>query len=147
MSFHDEWASLKAEAAASRQENASMALASANGAGGGADDGKKLHVTPSVLKKRAENAMTVQRDFAAADNTAMRELKSARRGLDGFESATGIDVFTERWRGQMNYLMGVLEHQVAGQLRGAAQSFKSEDLAQAAKQKPDEGDDKGDSKK
>ncbi|MER7398465.1 hypothetical protein ABT381_23495 [Streptomyces sp. NPDC000151] len=142
MSFHDEWASLKAEAAASRQENARMSLASANGGGGGADDGKKLHVTPSVLKERAKNAMTVRHDFATADDAAMKEIKSARKGLDGFESATGIDAFTERWKSQMDYLMGVLEHQVAGQLRGAAQSFKSQDLAQAAKQKPDEGDSK-----
>ncbi|MEV0600664.1 hypothetical protein AB0I82_15405 [Streptomyces sp. NPDC050315] len=146
MSFHDEWASLKAEAAASRQENARMSLASANG-GGGADDGKKLHVTPSVLTKRAENAMTVRHDFATADDAAMKEIKSARRGLDGFESATGIDAFTERWQGQMDYLKGVLAHGVAGQLRSAAQSFKSQDLAQAAKQKPDEGGGKGDSKK
>ncbi|GAA0459590.1 hypothetical protein [Streptomyces olivaceiscleroticus] len=144
MSFQDEWASLKAEAAASRQENARMSLAGA-GAKNGGGDGTNLQVTPSVLKERAKNAMTVRHDFATADDMAMSELKAARKGLDGFESVTGIDTFTERWQSQMNYLKGVLEHGVAGQLRSAAQSFKSEDLAQAAKQKPDEGT--GDKKK
>lgn len=143
MSFQDEWASLKAEAAASRQDSARVTLASAEDEGGGKDgDGKKLRVTPGILRERAGKADTVRHDFATADDTAMSELRSAKKGLDGFDSAAAIDTFTERWQSQMNYLKGVLEHGVAGQLRTAAQSFKSEDLAQAAKNKPKVGDKK-----
>ncbi|MFI9027296.1 hypothetical protein [Streptomyces sp. NPDC053560] len=142
MSFKDEWASLKAEAAASRQDNARMTLAGTKGDGGGkGGDGKKLHVTPSVLRNRAEEALTVRHDFATADDAAMSELKSAKKGLDGFESAAGIDAFTERWQSQMDYVKGLLQHGVAGGLRDAAHAFKSQDLAQAAKHKPKEGTD------
>lgn len=125
MSFEDEWAQIRAEAA--RERGAETRLNQASGAKGG----KKLQVTASVLESRAKHADAVRGNFTKADDAATKETAQIKSGLKGFSSASGLDAFQERWRNQVSYLESLLEHGVAGALRSAARQFGAEDRAQS----------------
>ncbi|GAB2619684.1 hypothetical protein GCM10027168_59790 [Streptomyces capparidis] len=123
MSFEQEWARIRDEAA---RERIGTRLNQAGGGGGG----ERLKVTAGVLTKRAEHADRVRANLAKADDAAMKETEQVPDGLKGFASAAAFDTFRTRWQGQMSHLLSVLEEGVAGALRAAATDFTAEDAAQ-----------------
>lgn len=131
MSFDEEWSRLVARA--TREREVRTRLDGHGGGGGGGDSGKKLHVTPAELTKRAGRTDTIRGDFAKADNAAMRETGQVAAGLKGFRSAGAFATFQERWEAQVKHLQGLLEDGVAKPLRAAAGELQREDGDQAGK--------------
>ncbi|WP_223732605.1 type VII secretion target [Streptomyces purpurogeneiscleroticus] len=130
MSFEQEWAALKATATANQHTRMRLNSAPASAGGGG---GQRLHVTPSVLRHRAEKADIVRRDFLAADDKATKETGQVAASLAGFRSGPAFDVFKKRWTSQMDYVKGLLQNDVAGALRAAANDFEARDRAEGEK--------------
>lgn len=91
---------------------------------GGAPSKEKLKVTSKVLLDMADKADDARRSFAKADNQAMKETGQVKDSLKGFDCAAAFDTFEDRWRDQMRYVQGLLEHGVAGALRNAAAEFQ-----------------------
>ncbi|GAA2422099.1 type VII secretion target [Streptomyces macrosporus] len=127
MSFDEEWARLVAKATQERDTRTRL-----NGHdGGGGGSGKKLHVTPGELTKRAGRTDTIRGNLAKADDAAMKETEQVAKGLKGFRSAGAFATFQERWEEQMKYLQSLLDDGVAKPLRAAASELKREDSDQA----------------
>ncbi|MFG2585581.1 type VII secretion target [Streptomyces malaysiensis] len=126
MSFEDEWAGIKAEAA--KQQESHMRLNQLDdGNGGRGIPQKKLKVTASVLRNKAGKVDHVSTGFAKADNETMTETGQVKASLKGFDSAAAFATFQERWRSQMRYAQGLLSQGLAGPLRDAATHFEVTD--------------------
>ncbi|MFE7773189.1 hypothetical protein ACFU5O_04670 [Streptomyces sp. NPDC057445] len=132
MSFENEWAAARSEAAA----NVSMRLNSVDdGNGGRGGPGTQLHVDADVLEGRAGAADKVLTSFMQADDGAMKETKLVGGSLKGFKSAEAFETFHQRWESQMLYMRGLLSEKVAGALRGAAADFRAEEAERTARMK------------
>lgn len=128
MSFDDEWASARAQAA----EAVAMRLNGVDdGNGGRGGPGTRLHVDAKVLEGRAKAADRTLEHFVRADNAVAKETAHVGGSLKGFKSAAAFASFQERWESQMAYVRGVLSEKVAGALRVAASEFKAEERRQA----------------
>ncbi|MEE4595029.1 hypothetical protein V2J94_24605 [Streptomyces sp. DSM 41524] len=121
MSFDEQWASFRTQAA---KRQATRMQINAFHDGGAAAPKEKLKVTPKVLREMADKTDDTRRNFAEADNQAMKETGQVKDSLKGFDCAVAFDTFEERWRDQMRYVHGLLEHGVAGALRNAAAEFQ-----------------------
>ncbi|WP_405687450.1 hypothetical protein [Streptomyces sp. NBC_00057] len=133
MSFDEEWAELRAEAA-TRQQTA-MQLNSLPPGVGPSGAKEKVKITGSELRRRAGKADIVRGDFRDADNKTMTETKQVGPSLKGFASRSAFEVFVKRWNAQMKYVDGLLEQDVSGALRATADGFAAEDQAQADRHK------------
>ncbi|MFE5088873.1 hypothetical protein ACFRCI_00380 [Streptomyces sp. NPDC056638] len=133
MSFDEEWAELRAEAAA-RQQTAMQLNSLPPGVGPSAAK-EKVKITGSELRRRAGKADIVRGDFRDADNKTMTETKQVGPSLKGFASRSAFEVFVTRWNAQMKYVDGLLEQDVSGALRATADDFAAEDQAQADRHK------------
>ena len=126
VSFDEEWAQLVAKA--TQERGTRMRL---NGHDGGGGSGKKLHVTPDELTKRAGKTDAIRGNLGKADNTVLKETEQVAAGLKGFKSAGAFATFKERWEEQMKYLQGLLDNGVARPLRSAANELQREDSDRA----------------
>jgi hypothetical protein len=104
-----------------------------NGAHTSSNGKKRLVVTSSVLDERAKKADEVRKDFAAADDDAMKQTGEVGNSLKGFRSASAFTAFTSRWQSQMKYVEGLLEKDVAGALRASAQDYRAREQKEAAR--------------
>ncbi|QKV93278.1 hypothetical protein HUT19_17170 [Streptomyces sp. NA02950] len=136
MTFEEEWAQLKAAAHASPASTGTRLNSSGGGCGPGARP--KLHVTASVLRKRAGKAETVRGQFLTADDEVMTETGQVSGSLTGFATDKAIDTFLERWKDQMAYVKGQFSS-TASALRTAADAFTHEDSKQAQGYRVDRG--------
>lgn len=127
--FDEEWAELRAEAAA-RQQTA-MQLNSLPPGVSPPGSKEKVKINGGELRRRAGKADIVRGDFRDADNRTMAETKQVGPSLKGFASRSAFGVFVNRWNAQMKYVEGLLEHDVAGALRATADDFAAEDQEQA----------------
>ncbi|MFE0047163.1 type VII secretion target [Streptomyces albireticuli] len=125
MSFEDEWAQLVADAKA--EQGAHMRL---NGAGG---DGKsKLHVTPGLLRDRADKAVDkAAKEFREAHKEAVSKTSDAAGSMKGFASSGAFGDFAASWKKGAAYVAGQMgEEGLAKALRTAADSFGQVDKEQ-----------------
>ncbi|MEU6284699.1 hypothetical protein [Streptomyces sp. NPDC047028] len=129
-SFDELWGQARTNAAARQHSSMQLNHLPADFGSGG---GKKLVVTSSVLSGRAQKADHVRHDFAAADNSAMKDTDQVGGSLKGFKSASAFSTFTARWRGQMAYVQGLLEKDVAGALRLSAQDYAAREQKEKAR--------------
>ncbi|WP_055556885.1 type VII secretion target [Streptomyces sp. NBRC 110028] len=136
MSFDEQWASFRTQAA---ERQATRTQINSFDAGGTPSPKGKLKVTPKVLRDMADKADDARRNFAKADNQAVKETSQVKDSLKGFDCATAFDAFEDRWRDQMRYVQGLLEHGVAGALRNAAAEFQVGDKDTADKFKDHDG--------
>ncbi|WP_086708570.1 DUF6507 family protein [Streptomyces antimycoticus] len=136
MSFDEQWARLRTRAA---ERQATRMQINAFHDGGSASQKRKLKVTPKVLRDMADKTDDTRRNFAKADNQAMKETGQVKDSLKGFDCAAAFDTFEERWRDQMRYVHGLLEHSVAGALRNAATEFQIGNKDTADKFKDSDG--------
>ncbi|MFI1711373.1 hypothetical protein ACWDDN_40350 [Streptomyces griseoruber] len=126
MSFDEMWG--KARSTAVARQDSSMQLNQLPADAGGGAPGPRLVVTSAVLTERAKNTDRVRDDFVDADNAAMKETDQVTASLLGFKSASAFSAFAIRWRGQMDYVKGLLEKDVAGALRASAQEFVAREI-------------------
>ncbi|WP_326687750.1 MULTISPECIES: hypothetical protein [unclassified Streptomyces] len=126
MSFEAEWAGHMAKAKS--EQSTRMQLNQAGPEEQAAKAGKRrLHVTPSVLRAKAEDAADVTAAFMRADNKAMTETGQLKASLSGFDCASAFDTFEERWSDQMRYLRNRLSVNVVAALRKASFNFRGRD--------------------
>ncbi|MCC3772367.1 WXG100 family type VII secretion target [Streptomyces sp. UNOC14_S4] len=121
MSFEDEWAQLVA--GAKEQQAAHMRL---NGAGGGGGGGQgKLHVTPAVLRDRADKAVNkAAKEFREAHKDVVSKTSDVGGSLKGFACDGAFGDFSESWKKGAAYVAGQIgEEGLAKALRSAADSF------------------------
>ncbi|MGW6897012.1 MULTISPECIES: hypothetical protein [unclassified Streptomyces] len=133
MSFDEEWAELRAEAAA--KQTAAMQLNSFQAGEGPSGAKEKVKITGAELRRRAGKADIVRGDFRDADNKTMTETGQVGPSLKGFASRSAFEVFVKRWNAQMKYVEGLLQQDVAGALRATADDFSAQDQAQADRHK------------
>ncbi|MCQ0000791.1 hypothetical protein [Streptomyces sudanensis] len=116
MGFDEEWARLRAEAAA--RQDTSMRLNQLPADGGGPGGGGKLASTPAE-KKAAAN--TIDTELLTRTQTAGKHADeatgSAARALDGWATGTALKKVQTTWEGQVKTLMGRLGRERDG-LRG-----------------------------
>ncbi|KUN79388.1 hypothetical protein [Streptomyces griseoruber] len=123
MSFDEMWGQARSSAVA-RQES-SMQLNQLPADGGGGASQPTLDVDSGVLEERATKADTVRSNFKDADDKTMSA--TGKVELKGFKSEAAIATFQKRWRSQMQYMDGLLDKGVAGNLRTSAAEFRSEE--------------------
>ncbi len=125
MSFDDEWAQLKANAQAEQATGTRL-----NGAGGGGHGGKgKLHVTPSLLRGRADKAENeASKEFKDAHKDVLAKTAEIPGSMKGFSSAGAFSDFVDSWEKGAKYVAGQIGKEgLGGALRSAADSFETED--------------------
>lgn len=135
MSFDDEWAGLRADAAKRQEAGTRLNSYPADASGRGGPSGPQLKVTSSVLEDRAGKAETVHTDFTSADDETMKETEQVGASLKGFKSGPAFGTFQARWRSEMRYVSGLLQKDVAGDLRAAAADFEVRDKKEADRYK------------
>lgn len=126
MNFEEEWAQLKENAQA--EQKASMQLDS-GGATGSNSGGKQLHVTPSVLRDRANKSEHgIAKDFREAQKTAIDDASDVAGSMKGFASDEALKDYVQSWRRKVSYVEGLLgKNGVAGALRSTADSLGYQD--------------------
>ncbi|MEU2873761.1 hypothetical protein ABZ769_31930 [Streptomyces olivoreticuli] len=122
MSFEEEWAQLVAEAKAKQASH--MQLNSAGDRGQG-----KLHVTPALLRDRADKAVNkAAKEFREAHKDAVSKTSDASGSMKGFASSGAFGDFADSWKKGAAYVAGQIgEEGLAKALRSAADSFGHED--------------------
>ncbi|MCX5312830.1 hypothetical protein [Streptomyces sp. NBC_00154] len=98
MSFDEEWAELRAEAAA--KQTATMQLNSFQAGDGPSGAKEKVKITGAELRRRAGKADIVRGDSRDADNKTMTETEQVGPSLKGFASRSAFEVFVKRWNAQ-----------------------------------------------
>lgn len=127
MSFEEEWAQHVANGNA--QRDIGMRLNHADG-GGGSRQGKKLHVTPSLLRDRAEKAeKKAAKEFRSAHKQVIEKTSEVPGSMVGFSCDDALSGFVESWGKGVKYVAGQIGNEgLAKALREAASSFKGEDV-------------------
>ncbi|MFI9490927.1 type VII secretion target [Streptomyces halstedii] len=126
MSFDEEWAQLKEAALARRSTQ--MRLNEA-GAGPGAGPGRKLHVTPAVLRARAGIAEDkAAKEFHDAHSTAVARTSEVSGSMKGFASDEALTAFVDSWKKGVRRVTGLIGNEgLAKNLRSAADTFETDD--------------------
>ena len=126
MSFDDEWAQHKATA--KTEQSTRMQLNEADGGGGQAGK-QKLHVTPSVLRSRANRAENkASKEFRDAHNTAVSKTSEVSGSMKGFSSDEAFTAFIDSWKKGVKYVAGQIGNDgLAKALRAAADDFGVEE--------------------
>ncbi|MCX4820270.1 hypothetical protein OG883_10205 [Streptomyces sp. NBC_01142] len=126
MSFDDEWAQHMATAKAERATQ--MRLNQADD-GGGQGSKKKLHVTPSLLRGRAERAEhKASKEFRDAHTIAVSKTSEISGSMKGFSSDEAFTEFIDSWKKGVKYVSGQIGNEgLAKALRSSANSFGNEE--------------------
>ncbi|MEV6395785.1 hypothetical protein AB0M39_13555 [Streptomyces sp. NPDC051907] len=126
MSFDDEWAQHKATVESQRSTQMQL-----NQAGGGSGPGskEKLHVTPSVLRGRAEKAENkAAKEFREAHKVAVSKTSEVSGSMKGFASDEALTDFIDSWKKGVRYVTGRIGNEgLAKTLRSSADSFETEE--------------------
>ncbi|MFC9622195.1 hypothetical protein ACFTXM_20095 [Streptomyces sp. NPDC056930] len=95
MSFEDEWEQLKATAQA---EHSTHMRLNQLGRGAGRASKEKLHVTPSILRGRAEKAEhKAAKEFREAHATAVSKTSEVSGSMKGFSCDEALTDFIDSW--------------------------------------------------
>ncbi|MDH2392092.1 hypothetical protein QCN29_25575 [Streptomyces sp. HNM0663] len=126
MSFEDEWARHISDAGT--QSPTSTRLNQLDG-GGGQGGKPKLHVTPAVLRGRANKAETeAAKEFAEAHKSVISKTSEVSGSMKGFASDEAFAAFLTSWKKGVKYVSGRIGNEgLAKELRSAANSFGDEE--------------------
>ncbi|MGW2702672.1 hypothetical protein [Streptomyces sp. NPDC001340] len=131
MSFDEMWGQARSTAAA--RQHSSMQLNQLPADPGGSAPGKTLVADSGFLRHRAKNAETVRDDFSKVDNDAVKETDQVGGSLKGFKSGPAFSTFLTRWRGQMKYVEGLLQSDIAVALRSSANDYAAREQKEKAR--------------
>ncbi|MFC4517909.1 hypothetical protein [Streptomyces ehimensis] len=128
MSFEDEWARLVADA----EQRVTRVRLNGTGGGGGGTQGE-LHLTPALLRDRADKAVNkAAREFRDAHRDTVSKSSEVDGSLKGFACDGAFEDFAGSWDRGAVYVAGQIgEEGLAKALRSAADAFGYVDKEQA----------------